>query len=165
MIVLPGRVIVIMINNTRQTVRREDNDMSESLKEKAAALCLGGDYNCAESTLLAASELYDLGLGAEDAKLMGGFGGGLASGLTCGALCGSAAALGKMALRGPAHRQPDFRALCGEYVNAFRETMGGTQCSELKSCYYVQGQGCVRAIEKNAELLEAFIASHDLKAL
>lgn len=139
--------------------------MSASLKEKASAWCLGGDYNCAESTLLAANEQYDLGLTAEDAKLMGGFGGGLGSGLTCGALCGSAAVLGKMALRGPAHKQPDFRALCGEYVNAFRETMGGTECRELKSCYYVQGQGCIRAIEKNAGLLEAFIESHDLKAL
>ena len=139
--------------------------MSESMKEKSAAYCLDGDYNCAESTLLAANDHYELGLSGEDAKLMGGFGGGLASGLACGALCGSLAVLGKLVLHGPAHKQPGFRALCAEYVNAFRETMGGTQCSELKSCYYVQGQGCVRAIEKNAELLEKFIAEHDTDAL
>ena len=141
-------------------MNREETDMSDSLKEIASAYCLNGDYNCAESTLLAANNLYNLGLTKEDVKLMGGFGGGLASGLACGALCGSAAVLGKMVLRGPAHKQPDFRAMCAEYVSAFRETMGGTECSELKSCYYVQGQGCVRAIEKNAELLEAFIAEH-----
>ena len=58
-------------------MKREENDMSESLKERAAAWCLKCDYNCAESTLLAANDLYDLGLSAEDAKLMGGFGGGL----------------------------------------------------------------------------------------
>lgn len=139
--------------------------VNECLKEKAASYSREGDFNCAESTLLAANDLYGLGLSPEDVKLMGGFGGGLASGLACGALCGSVAALGKMALRGPAHKQPAFRALCAEYVNAFRETMGGTQCSELKGCYYVQGKGCVRAIEKNAELLEAFIAGHDLTAL
>ncbi|MBO6041507.1 MAG: C-GCAxxG-C-C family protein [Oscillospiraceae bacterium] len=136
--------------------------MSENLKEKAADYSRNGDYNCAESTLLAANDLYGLGLSQEDAKLMGGFGGGLASGLACGALCGSVAVMGKLALQGPAHKQPDFRAMCAEYVNAFRETMGGVQCSELKSCYYVQGQGCVRAIEKNAALLESFIAEHDL---
>ena len=139
--------------------------MSTSLKEKAAARCRGGDFNCAESTLLGAADHYGLPLTEEDAKLMGGFGGGMGSGLTCGALCGSAAVLGKLALRGPAHKQPEFKALCAEYVNAFREAMGGTECSELKSCYYVQGQGCIRAIEKNAELLEGFIASHDLKSL
>ena len=136
--------------------------MSETLKEKAAAFSRDGDYNCAESTLLAAGGLYSLGLSEEDAKLMGGFGGGLASGLACGALCGSLAALGKLALHGPAHKQPDFRAMCAEYVAAFRQTMGGVQCSELKSCYYVQGRGCVAAIEKNAALLEEFIASHGL---
>ena len=115
--------------------------MPESMKEKAAAYCLGGDYNCAESTLLAANDHYDLSLTVEDAKLMGGFGGGLASGLACGALCGSLAVLGKLVLHGPAHKQPDFRALCAEYVNAFRETMGGTECRELKSSYHVQGRG------------------------
>ena len=133
-----------------------------SLKEKAAAYSVGGDYNCAESTLLAANDQYGLGLAEDAARLMGGFGGGIASGLTCGALCGSAAALGKLLLRGPAHKQPEFRALCAEYAAAFRETMGGTQCSELKPCYYVAGKGCVRAIEKNAELLESFIDARGL---
>ena len=136
--------------------------MPDSLKEKAAAYSAYGNYNCAESTLLAANDHYGLGLAEDAARLMGGFGGGIASGLTCGALCGSASVLGKLLLRGPAHAQPDFRALCAEYVTAFRETMGGTQCSELKPCYYITGKGCVRAIEKNAELLEAFIATRGL---
>ena len=136
--------------------------MSESLKEKAAAYSADGNYNCAESTLLAANDHYSLGLPEDAARLMGGFGGGIASGLTCGALCGAAAVLGKLQLRGPAHKQPDFRSLCAEYVTAFRGAMGGTQCSELRPCYYVNGKGCVRAIEKNAELLEAFIAARGL---
>ena len=132
------------------------------LKEQAEMYAREKNCNCAESTLLAASDEYGLGLGAEDAKLMGGFGGGLASGLACGALCGSLAALGKMLLHGPAHEMPEFRGLCAEYVNAFRETMGGTDCRELREKYFEPGKGCVKAIAKNAELLERFIASHGL---
>ena len=118
--------------------------------------------NCAESTLLAVNEEYGLGLSEEDAVVMGGFGGGLASGLTCGALCGSIAALGKMLLKGPAHSQPDFHPLCAEYVAAFRDAMGSTDCKDLRPVYAEPGKGCIRAIEKNADLLEEFISSHGL---
>ena len=47
-------------------------------------------------------------------------------------------------------------------MTAFSEAMGGTQCSELRARYFVRGKGCVAAIEKNAELLEAFIEAHGL---
>ena len=133
------------------------------LKEQAEMYAGEKNCNCAESTLLAAGDVYDLGLRSGDAALMGGFGGGLASGLACGALCGSLAALGKMLLHGPAHEMPEFRGLCAEYVNAFREAMGGTDCREIRSLYFEPGKGCVKAIAKNAELLERFIASHGLK--
>ena len=114
------------------------------LKERAVEYSRDKNCNCAESTLLAFSDEYGLGLGAEDAKLMGGFGGGLASGLACGALCGSLAALGKLLLPGPAH------------------AMGGTDCRELREKYFEPGKGCVRAIEKNAVLLSEFVSSRGL---
>ena len=132
------------------------------LKDMATRCCKEKGCNCGESTLLAASEQYGLGLTEEDAKLMGGFGGGLGSGLTCGALLASASVLGKLVLTGPAHSCPGFRKLCGEYAAAFKETMGGTNCAELRPVYFVRGEGCVRAIQKNAELLEAFIEEHEL---
>ena len=133
------------------------------LKETAESYSLGG-CNCAESTLLAVGDEYKLGLGAEEIKLMGGFGGGLASGLACGALCGSLAALGRMLLDGKAHDSPDFRPLCAEYVAAFRETMGGTDCREIKALYNEPGRGCVKAVAKNAELFARFAEAHGLKA-
>ena len=132
------------------------------LKERAVEYSRDKNCNCAESTLLAFSDEYGLGLGAEDAKLMGGFGGGLAFGLACGALCGSLAALGKLLLPGPAHETPAFRALSAEYVALFREAMGGTDCRELREKYFEPGKGCVRAIEKNAVLLSEFVSSRGL---
>ncbi len=133
-----------------------------TLKEKAAAYCREKNCNCAESTLLGAGDHYGLGLCEKDACLMGAFGGGLASGLTCGALCGTAAALGRLLLHGPAHLEPQFRPLVAEYVAAFRQTMGGTQCAELRDRYFDPEEGCVRAIEKASELLESFVASRGL---
>lgn len=132
------------------------------LKDKAAAYSQEKNCNCAESTLLAAEEYYGFGNGAEDAAFVGGFGGGIGCGMTCGALCGSIAALGKLLLDGPAHTMPEFRALCAEYAGIFRENMGGTDCRDVKPNFAVPGLGCVKAIEKNAELLEAFIAAHGL---
>ena len=132
------------------------------LKDTAGKYAQEKGCNCAESTLLAVNEVYGLGMSDGDAAVMGGFGGGLACGLTCGALCGSVAALGKMLLKGPAHSQPDFRPLCAEYVEAFRDAMGATDCKDLRPVYFEPGKGCIRAIEKNAELLEAFIESRGL---
>ncbi len=130
------------------------------LKDTAKRYCKELGCNCAESTLLAVSDEYGLGLGPEDAKLMGGFGGGLGSGLTCGALCGAVAALGKMHLETVAHAAPEFRGLCAEYVAAFREAMGGTECSVIKPLYFVPGKGCIAAIQKAADTFEAFADAH-----
>jgi C_GCAxxG_C_C family probable redox protein len=132
------------------------------LKETAATYSLEKGCNCAESTLLAVNDEYGLGLGDEEIKLVSGFGGGLASGLACGALCGSLAALGRMLLNGRAHTDPDFRPLCAEYVAAFREAMGGTDCREIRDRWFVPGRGCVAAVEKNAELFASFVESHGL---
>ena len=133
------------------------------LKDKAIEYYRDRGCNCAEGALLSISDEYVLGLTDEDAKLMGGFGGGLGSGLTCGSLCGAVAALGKMYLPGRAHASPEFRTLCGEYVAAFREALGSTECAELKKLWdRGDGRRCAAVMEKNAELFEAFVKEHGL---
>ena len=65
------------------------------LVEKAKNYYANHNYNCGEAILLAANDVYQLGLSQEDTKLVAGFGGGMGVGGTCGALAGSLAVIGK----------------------------------------------------------------------
>ena len=73
------------------------------LADIAQRYYLEGDYNCAESVLLAANAEYGLGLPDDAVKLVGGFGAGMGCGNACGALCGAVAVLGVMKMGRRAH--------------------------------------------------------------
>ena len=128
-----------------------------TIKEQARIYYTDQGKNCAVAMLLAGSDVYDLGLGAEDAKLLVGFGGGMGCGSTCGALAGSIAVLGKLF-----SAREDFRPLCGKFVKIFRDGLecDSTDCAKLAPKHKSPDRKCEAVVLKTAELLEAFIAEN-----
>ncbi|MDO5409725.1 MAG: C-GCAxxG-C-C family (seleno)protein [Lachnospiraceae bacterium] len=128
------------------------------LKEIARRYYLEEKCNCSESLLYAANEYYQLGLGAETLKAIGGFGGGMGCKTTCGALSGSIAALSCMFMQGKAHETPDMMKISGGFVARFEEKLGSTLCSVLEPQNKKPDVRCVLTVELAAEALEAYIA-------
>ena len=128
-----------------------------NLKERAAFYYTEQGKNCAVAMLLAGNDVYGLGLNAEDAKLVVGFGGGMGCGSTCGALAGSIAVLGKLF----AGRE-DFRQLCGGFVKVFQDGLAynSTDCAVLMPQYKSETKRCEAVVVKAAELLDAYIAEY-----
>ena len=62
-------------------------------------------YNCSETIIHAANDVYSLNLGKDSMKMLAGFGSGLYSGKTCGALIGCVAVLSKLFIKEKAHDQ------------------------------------------------------------
>ena len=69
--------------------------MSKNIQECLMTYYKGKGMNCAETTLLAANEAWNLEIPEDSVKLMGGFGGGMGSGTVCGAISGGIAACTK----------------------------------------------------------------------
>ena len=63
-------------------------------------------YNCAETTLRAADEAWELHLPEEAFRLMGGFGGGMGVQGVCGAVSGGVAALSHYYVHITGHQSP-----------------------------------------------------------
>ena len=128
-----------------------------NLIERAAYYYTNEGKNCAVAMLLAGNDVYGLGLSAEDAKLVVGFGGGMGCGSTCGALSGSIAVLGKLF----ASRE-DFRQLCGGFVKVFQDGLAydSTDCAVLMPKYKTDAKRCEAVVVKAAELLDAYIAQN-----
>ncbi len=112
--------------------------------------------NCAVAILLAANDVYSLGLSPEDASLVVGFGAGISCGAICGCLAGSVAVLGKLF-----SQRENFRQICADFVAEFEEKMGcnSHNCKELSAAYKTQENRCLAAVVRGAEILESFIAA------
>ena len=120
---------------------------------------LEGDYNCAESVLLAANEAYGLGLDPQVCyRLVSAFGGGMGCGVVCGALAGSMAALGQEAVTGRAHTTEGFKALCAGCVRDFTDTLGGRDCAQLKPKYFSRDTHCLTTVRMACDVLERQMA-------
>lgn len=128
-----------------------------NLQEQAKFYYTDKGYNCAVAMLLAGSDVYGLGLGMEDAKLLVGFGGGMGCGSTCGALAGSIAVLGKLF-----SDRENFRPLCGKFVKRFRDGLecDSTDCAKLVAKHKTPDRKCEAVVLKAAELLETFVAEN-----
>ena len=128
-----------------------------NLIERAAYYYTEEGKNCAVAMLLAGNDVYGLGLSAEDAKLVVGFGGGMGCGSTCGALSGSIAVLGKLF----AGRE-DFRQLCGGFVKVFQDGLAydSTDCAVLMPKDKTDAKRCEAVVVKAAQLLDAYIAQN-----
>ena len=128
------------------------------LKEHATYYYMEDGCNCAEAVLLAANEVYHLGLAEDCAKLVGGFGGGMGCGNACGALCGAIAALGAKKMGRRAHETPALRQECAQLVKEFEEALGHTQCSERKKLHATQAQRCLKTVQVACDVLESHMA-------
>lgn len=114
------------------------------------------DFNCAESILRYFNTIWNLGIGADNLKLLGGFGGGMGCGRTCGALCGCIAVISKVKIKDHAHEDPTFRTLCGSFVERFTEYFSCLDCTEIKKFMFVPGERCWKTVKAAAQLLEEF---------
>ena len=97
------------------------------LADVAEKYFLQGDFNCAESVLLAANEVYELGLDKDSChRMVSAFGGGMGTlEATCGALC-AAQMLSGMRNGNAARRE------ARTVHRAFRDRCGATICGDLK---------------------------------
>lgn len=126
------------------------------LKNRAYEYFITKDHNCAETSLLAASDEYGLDIGPEEMKLVSAFGGGMGCGKLCGVLAGSMAALGKLAVNGRAHATQDFDSLCAGLCEAFKAGLGSTECAELKPMYRNDEVRCLKTVELGLDVFEAY---------
>ena len=125
------------------------------LADVAEKYFLEGDFNCAESVLLAANEVYDLGLDKENChRLVSAFGGGMGCGLLCGAIAGAMAALGQEVVNTRAHVTEGFKELCAGAAAEMEEALGGVNCSVIKPALFVEGRRCAETVRRAADVLE-----------
>ena len=130
-----------------------------TIAERAKYYYLDLGKNCAIATLMATSDVYDLGLTLEDAKLIAGFGGGMGCGSTCGCLAGAIAALGKLYAD-----KEEIKTVAAAYAAVFKEAMemGTWDCGILHDHYFAEGYRCFACVELSAKALQAFIEEKGL---
>ena len=128
------------------------------LKEKAGYYYGVQDKGCAEAILLAANEVYGLGLTEGETSLFAGFRTGMGCGSTCGSLTGAVAVLSKKYAG-----RADLKELCGQFVEAFQQKLacGAIDCATLAARYKTEANRCRAAVELTAEALAAFIEKLD----
>ena len=125
------------------------------LADVAENYFLQGDFNCAESVLLAANEVYELGLDKDAChRLVSAFGGGMGCGLLCGAIAGAMVALGQAAVTERAHVTDGFKDLCADTAAKMEEALGGVNCSVIKPALFVEGRRCAETVRRAADVLE-----------
>ena len=123
------------------------------LKEKATELYHSG-YNCAETIVRAANEVYGLGLSDNDMKMMAGFGAGMGCGQVCGALSGAIAAISAKLIETKAHECPDLGPTCTSMVREFKLRLSDTECKNLKAKYFNRENRCLHTILDACDALE-----------
>lgn len=124
------------------------------LADVAEKYYIEGDYNCAESVVLAANEMYGLGLDENAYQLLSAFGGGMGCGGVCGALAGALSVLGKVNVTGRAHATKGFRTLCSSCVLEIEKELGGRNCDQLKPVYFAAEKRCLKTVRIACDVLE-----------
>ena len=128
-----------------------------TLGERAKNYYVNEHLNCAVSTLLAASDVYNLGITKDSAKLVTAFGGGMGCGNLCGALAGAMAALGKVYLPADAMYTPEFKDVCAGFVAAFEDKWGTTLCAPIKEKNVTPEERCGKTVLETGNLLQEYI--------
>lgn len=126
------------------------------LKETAVRYYSEG-YNCAESLIRAANEIWKLGLDEKACHLAGGLGGGLQIGDVCGALTGAVCALSCLIIETRAHDCPQLKPLTQKVVLAIQEQLGSRRCDEIKPRLHTAERRCSSVVEICAEVLESVL--------
>ena len=132
-----------------------------SLKERAGYYYFTLDKGCAEAILLAANEVYELGLTEAETGLFAGFRTGMGCGSTCGSLTGAIGVLSRKYAG-----RADLKVLCARFVEVFEQKLacGATDCATLAARYQTETSRCRAAVELTAEALEEFIAKLEAPA-
>ena len=144
---------------------------------KAAELFLGG-YNCAQSVVVAFSDLTGLDE-SFSAKLASSFGGGMGRMReVCGAVSGMFFVLGHLyGYDTPGDDESKMRqyTVVQELAAKFRERTGSIICREIlknppsdpnpspRTAEYYAQRPCARMVKEAADLMDAFIATHPLE--
>ncbi|NCD08734.1 MAG: hypothetical protein EOL98_04780 [Negativicutes bacterium] len=121
------------------------------------------DLNCAEKILYGANWAYDLKLPPEALKLAAGFGGGMGVESTCGAITGGIMVLSHLYVKQRAHECGRIKELEGEFIEAFKNEMGCTDCKCLKEKYRNDEIKCNLVIFKAGEILDRIVAREGCK--
>ncbi len=124
------------------------------LRDRAYDLLIGQGYNCAETMLHLCDEALELHLTDETYRALGVFGAGMASGEVCGAVAAAAGVLGILYTQGEFNKSPDCKQRVQKFLAAVRETLGDTQCRNLRPKYFEPGIRCLHLVEQVADLLE-----------
>ena len=125
------------------------------LKEKAQHYYVDMERSCSESILMAANDVYNLGLTDDEILLFAGFRGGMGCGGACGCLTGAIGALSRMY----AGRE-DLKTICGNFVAYFNEKLdsGSVDCAVLEPKYKNDTVRCGITVGLGADALSEFIA-------
>ena len=99
----------------------------------------GKGMNCAETTLLAANEAWNLGMG---------------SGNVCGAISGGIAALSYRFVKETGHKSPELMRYVREYVLSVQKEMGSINCRDLHIQYATAEEKCYLTIEQIVKILD-----------
>lgn len=108
-------------------------------------------YNCAETMLLAARDLYKLPIDETHIKILSGFGGGMYEGDICGAVSGGVAVLSFFFFK------EDLEPLVIEFKNETRKKLSSIECKEIKPIHRDKESGCFNVIENTFNALEKII--------
>ena len=110
-------------------------------------------YNCSETIIHAANDVYSLNLDKDSMKMLAGFGSGMYSGKTCGAV------LSKLFIKEKAHDQlSEFRKAIQLCVRNFTEDLGDTECKNIRPHSYDPNLHCLYTVQKAGMALESTIA-------
>ena len=110
-------------------------------------------FNCAEVTLRALNQYYDLGLSEETLKTACGFGGGMRMGDTCGIVTGGVIGLSLMFGNDDVpYNNPKLSNVVKNYLEAFNKQHGSIKCADIKL-----DEGCFDLIANSMGILEKVI--------
>jgi len=123
-----------------------------TLKETAVHYYIDENYNCSESILRAANDVYGLELTEKDFKLLAPFGAGCCCGSLCGAIAGGISTIGALRVEDK-WRGSSSAALTKDFMNLCKERMGSELCKEIKSSLNTPAIRCQRVIEITADAL------------
>lgn len=132
------------------------------MKNEIQHYFLEKDFNCAETTLHILNDRYNLQIPEEQFRLVSGFGGGCGCGMICGVLAGMLAATGKLMITERAHVTPMFKETCAELCAQFAQTVGSTDCAQLRPQYFREEIRCSELLEKAIPCFEAFVKEKGL---
>lgn len=115
------------------------------------------DYNCAESLIHAANEVYGFNLNDRSMKMMAGFGGGVYHEGLCGAISGAVATLSIIYTDTVAHESEILEEVIAHFFGEFKEEFGTINCQKLKEEFRTEKEGCKKIILAAAKILDEIV--------